>query len=335
MQARLRLVQGEEGGQPVGEERARQGQEVQRPVGQFGGVEHALGIIGKDHAEARLPAGHRDHEAGAGECAIDGRIEIGHILPQVSECCEDGGEIRPVGRERRGGDGQARPAQGRARVGAERVVEAPRDQGLADELQLRKAHGVLQGGQGGLGRQEVDPEFALAPVLVADEARRAVAAEHRDGMATRGEAQALDLDLRFEGKGPAARSAGAIHADLADFDLVAVGLAGLVIREVGRQAHPGRLVLAAYPRPEHRVHAPLCGEIPGQPAECGCLQQFEGPVEVGLARAVASDEHREPANREGDPAEGAIACDAHIPQGKHGSTQSGTTRCPRSFGPSG
>ena len=325
VEARLRLVQGDERGQPIAEQRARQREVAQRAVRKLARIEHPLGIVGQHQAEGGRLARRRHHQPGARERVVDDAAEVGGIFADVHQRGEHGGQVGAVGRQGRRRHRQAGLPQRRGAVAAEVVVESPVEHGPAHDIHVRKARGVLQRAERGLGGQQIGPERMLATVVVGG--GRARAAPFEDGAASPAvvKHQRLFLDLRLEREGGRGRHP---HADIhlvrigkADIHVVGeaplrVAAGTIVGAQPDRQFQSRRLVRHALAGPERRFHAALGGELARERAGGRRLQQLQRPIEVGLSDAVGAHEDRERADRKADRAkrpiaEGADVADAH------------------------
>jgi hypothetical protein len=63
------------------EQGAGQRHVAQRAVGEFGCVEHAVRVVGEDHAERRLALWGGHIEGRAGERVLDGAVQVGGVSP--------------------------------------------------------------------------------------------------------------------------------------------------------------------------------------------------------------------------------------------------------------
>src|SRR5580692_6152922 len=149
----------------------------------------------------RQPAvlGGSDGERAAGERAVYGLVERGHVA-DFADCLKRGGHVGAVMTQHRRARADLAGPGGRSRIGAELVVEPPGPDPVSQAQQLR---GTLRVGELAEHAVVLPDRERLRPLSVvvpdADEAAQAIA-QHRRRPQQRPVPYALPLDLRVAGE---------------------------------------------------------------------------------------------------------------------------------------
>ncbi len=160
-------------------------------------------------------------------------------------------------------------------------------------------------------------QLADAPVLIAIPGGRSLALEQRDA-APSGQDQVLGLDLRllFEHR---------FITGIAEpyFDRVAGQKGRLVVSRQDRvepdlEDQPRFVINPARSGPHGRSEAAFPRQVENKVTRGGSMNQFETAVEIGLAHAIAADQHRQAFQGETNGADRAIAGNVEVGEGHGG-----------------
>ena len=299
MQARFRLVDGDEAGRPVAEQRADQIEIAQRAVRQLVRGERPVDA-GKAHGEPALAVVHADDQLGARKRIGDrGADRVGIAPAHISTVASTAARSLPS--DDSVGDDSAIDGcpHRRLAVGADVVIEAPAQHGLPDRREFREA---------AAGRA---PPTGRSPMRAAS-ARIAACCRRR---------------LRSFSTGPL-RSTSAMPG-AADRPSVSVSLRTIGSRSSAASPRPGRSISISYSKPSKlapsssrrssvagppahstELDAALLGDLAADGAVGGGLQQAERAIEIGLASGVLADQHGQRLDRKSQRLEGSIALDS-------------------------
>ena len=261
-------------------------------------LEHPSREFGEAHREAGRALRLWYFQPGARERSMNRSVQISRILSKVRERGEYGGEVGTVRGEGRRRYGLAGPTQRRRRIGAQTVIEPPLEQAAPDGVEFGKTRRIFESAKDRLRRQQVEIDLCRATVFPARHDRRVLTIKkaHATRAIRHTDRLNLDLSLAFERARKRRREA----------DLHLVTMPGDTqrslpwSRKTDRQPKADRFLRTTRPCPDDGVEPAIARQIMCQAIGGGGAEQFQGTVEVGLARTVGADEHVQARHRVGD-----------------------------------
>ena len=262
MEAVFRFIEHQQRRQPRTEQGRRQQQIAQGAIGELRGLKRSQqSRLVQLHAKDRLRNVHG--QAAGGECVGNGGLK-GIRVADLQDRLHRRRQIAAVAGQRWRAGGNATAAGRGLAIGAEAVVEAPAEDGVAQLEHFRRFERIGDSGEETLVGRHLQGQGAAGPAFPAALDHGASALHQQAaGMEWAASPDPLPLDLRIEHEG-----AGVVVGPVAQLDGVGEGFAGDAQPQPRRlpptAAALHRLLTAAHlpggalrPGPEHRRQAPF------------------------------------------------------------------------------